>query len=35
MEVTEVTVEDGTDGRLRVLVALMWNGECLEAEVTV
>ena len=35
VEVTEVTVADGTDGRLRVLVALMWNGERLEAEVTV
>ena len=33
--VTEVTVEDGTDGRLQVQVALMWNGERLEAEVTV
>ena len=35
MEGTEVTVEDGMDGRLQVLVALTWNGERLEAEVTV
>ena len=35
VEVTEVTVEDGMDGRLQVLVALTWNGERLEAEVTV
>ena len=35
VEVTKVTVEDGMDGRLQVLVALTWNGERLEAEVTV
>ena len=35
VEVTEVTVEDGMDGRLQVQVALTWNGERLEAEVTV
>lgn len=35
VEVTEVTVEDTQDGRLRVGVALAWNGEHLEAEVTV
>ena len=33
-EVTEVTVEDGLDGRLQVRVALEWKGEGLTAEVT-
>ena len=34
VEVTEVTVEDGLDGRLQVRVALEWKGEGLTAEVT-
>lgn len=35
VEVTEATVADGMDDRLQVLVTLTWNGERLEAEVTV
>ncbi|HIY16546.1 MAG TPA: phage GP46 family protein [Candidatus Intestinimonas stercorigallinarum] len=34
VEVTEVTVEGGMDGRLQVRVALEWKGEGLTAEVT-
>ena len=34
-EATEVTGEDGRDGRPQVQVALTWNGKRLEAEVTV